>query len=138
MTLRLHLQLGRATKRSAPYSEQLSRREALRRASLLGLGASTMAGLLTAAPAGQAVALAAAQDETPRRGGSLRVAVPGSAETFDPNVAFVFEAIWACELLYSSLIRFTPDLQLEPELALSWEPNDTLDQWTFALREGVK
>jgi peptide/nickel transport system substrate-binding protein len=138
MILRLHLRHGTAARRNALLSEQVSRREALRRASLIGLGASAMAGLLSAGPAGQAMTLAAVQDETPRRGGSLRVAVPGSAETFDPNVAFVFEAIWACELLYSGLIRFTSDLQLEPELALSWEPNDTLDQWTFALREGVK
>ena len=118
-------------------SDQISRREALRRASLLGLSAPAIAGLLTARPADRAAAMAA-QEETPRRGGTLRVAVPGSAETFDPNVAFTFESIWPCELLYSSLIRFAPDVTLEPELALSWEPNESLDQWTFTLREGVK
>lgn len=116
----------------------ISRREALRRASLLGLSAPALAGLLTTRADNSAAATPARQDEEPRRGGTVRVAVPGSAETFDPNVAFVFEAIWPCELLYSSLIRFAPDLSLEPELALSWEPNEALDQWTFILREGVK
>ena len=115
------------------FLNRLSRREALIRAGLIGVAAP----LLGVAPAHVSMAALARQD-TPARGGSIRVGVPGSAETFDPNVAFVFEAIWPCELLYSSLVRLNPALELEPDLALSWEANDDLTQWTFALREGVK
>ena len=117
---------------------RLTRREALRRASLLGLSATALAGLSAGTPTRSASALPARQDGEPVRGGTVRVGVPGSAETFDPNVAFVFEAIWPCELLYSSLVRMSTELKLEPDLALSWEANDDLTQWTFALREGVK
>jgi peptide/nickel transport system substrate-binding protein len=111
---------------------RLSRREALKRASLLGVGASALAGSL---PANVAIAR---QDAQPVRGGTVRVAVPGSAETFDPNVAIILEAIWPCEHLYSSLVRVNPEMGVEPDLALSWESNDTADEWTFTLREGVK
>lgn len=118
--------------------DRFNRREALRRAAMLGLSAPPAAAVLGGAPGKRALAAPGRQDETPVRGGSLRVGVPGAAETFDPNVAFVFEAIWPCELLYSSLIRITPELVLEPELATAWEPNEDLTQWTFTLREGVK
>ena len=103
-----------------------------RRAGLLGIAAP-----LLGVTASQASLAAPPRQDTPVRGGSIRVGVPGSAETFDPNVAFVFEAIWPCELLYSSLVRLNPALELEPDLALSWAANDDLTQWTFALREGV-
>lgn len=115
------------------FLNRLSRREALKRAGLIGVAAP----LLGASLPGASLA-APLRQETPVRGGSIRVGVPGSAETFDPNVAFVFEAIWPCELLYSSLVRMSTELTLEPDLALSWEANDDLTQWTFALREGVK
>lgn len=118
--------------------DRITRRDALRRAAMLGLSAPAAVALLGGSSALESLAAPARQDGEPVRGGALRVGVPGSAETFDPNVAFVFEAIWPCELLYSSLIRITPELVLEPELALSWEPNDDLTQWTFILREGVK
>jgi peptide/nickel transport system substrate-binding protein len=119
-------------------STQWSRRDLLRQAALVGAGAPALATLLTRATALNTRAAALTQEATPQRGGSVRIGVPGSAETFDPNLAFVFEAIWACEHLYSGLIRITPEMTLEPDLALSWEANDALDQWTFALREGVK
>jgi peptide/nickel transport system substrate-binding protein len=78
------------------------------------------------------------QDGEPVRGGTARVAIPGSGDTFDPNLAFILESIWPCEHLYSSLVRQTATLEIEPDLALSWEANDAADQWTFTLREGVK
>jgi peptide/nickel transport system substrate-binding protein len=37
--------------------------------------------------------------------------------------------------MYSKLIRITPDLELEPDLATNWESNDKNDVWTFHLRE---
>ena len=116
---------------------RLSRRETLKRASLLGMSGSALATLLSTLPP-SAAALPRRQDTQPVRGGSLRVAVPGSAETFDPNVAIILEAIWACEHLYSNLVRINPEMGLEPDLALSWEANDTAEEWTFTLREGVK
>jgi peptide/nickel transport system substrate-binding protein len=85
-----------------------------------------------------AAALPARQDGEPVRGGTVRVGIPGSAATFDPNVAIILDAIWPCELLYSSLVRINSEMGVEPDLATSWESNAAADEWTFQLREGVK
>jgi peptide/nickel transport system substrate-binding protein len=113
---------------------RLTRREALKQASAAALGAA-MTGLLASAPS--RAAAAAVQDAQPVRGGTLRVAVPGSAESFDPVYETILEAIWVMEHIYSSLVRVAPDMTLEPDLALAWESNETADEWTFTLREGV-
>lgn len=41
-------------------------------------------------------------------------------------------------LIYDSLIARDKEGQLQPGLALSWEPNDDYSQWTFSLRPDVK
>jgi peptide/nickel transport system substrate-binding protein len=117
--------------------ERLSRREALRRASLLGLSATALAGCSSVSPARAALALAALQERAPLRGGTVRVGVPGSAASFDPATETILEAIWAMEHIYSSLVRTTPEMELEPDLALSWASNERGDEWVFTLREGV-
>lgn len=113
-----------------------TRRALLRRVSLLGLSASALAAAGALAwPYGQA---AASQDGQPVRGGVVRVGVPGSAASFDPTVETIFEALWVMEHVYSNLIRVNTNMELEPDLALTWEPNETADQWTLTLRDGVK
>lgn len=117
-------------------SEQpLSRRAMLRRASLLGLSATALAGAGALAWPGGLVA--AYQESEPVRGGVVRVGVPGSAASFDPTTETIMEAIWVMEHVYSNLIRMTPEMELEPELALAWEPNEAGDEWTVTLRDGV-
>jgi peptide/nickel transport system substrate-binding protein len=116
---------------------RLTRRDALKRASLLGLSATALAGLASVAPIRSAAALPARQDGPPVRGGSVRVALPGSASGFDPAVNTTLEELCPLAHLYSNLVRMTPDQELEPDLALSWSANDTADQWTFTLRQGV-
>lgn len=119
----------------AVLAGRLSRRDALRRASFLGLSATTLAGLLSAMPGRSA---SARQEGAPVRGGTVRVALAGSADTLDPGIAYTSEATEPCAHLYSSLVRLTSDLEIEPDLALAWEANETADRWTFTLREGVK
>ncbi|MFT4040475.1 MAG: ABC transporter substrate-binding protein [Thermomicrobiales bacterium] len=135
MTL-LHERVSHACPAPMSALARVSRREALRRTALLGFGAviagSGMAG------GGPAVARGASQDAEPVRGGVVRVGIPGSAASFDPAVETVMEALWAMEHLYSNLIRMTPAMELEPELAVAWEPNEAGDVWTITLREGVK
>lgn len=46
-----------------------------------------------------------------------------------------YEAAFA---VHNGLIRFTEDLQFEPDLAESWTPSEDGLTWTFKLREGVK
>ena len=40
--------------------------------------------------------------------------------------------------VYERLVDVTPDFEVVPELAESWESNEDATEWTFHLREGVK
>ncbi|WP_133612790.1 ABC transporter substrate-binding protein [Dongia mobilis] len=60
----------------------------------------------------------------------------GGSESLDPLSPVRF---WEVnDLLYSRLIRLTEAGEMEPELALSWEPNADATEWTIRLRDGVK
>jgi peptide/nickel transport system substrate-binding protein len=70
-------------------------------------------------------------------GGRIRIAFGGNAGTIslDPgNSNRVYEALGA---LYGYLVQQGMDGQPEPDLAVKWSSNETADQWTFTLRQGV-
>lgn len=73
----------------------------------------------------------------PVPGGTLRVSIDQAAAVIHPLLMRVNPEYLVGELLYSGLTRLRPDMSVEPDLALSWEPNADLTEWTFALREGV-
>ncbi|TFV51213.1 ABC transporter substrate-binding protein [Bradyrhizobium niftali] len=91
--------------------------------------------------AGTAISLAGlpriALAEAPKRGGVLRMSVDQAASVIHPMLARVNPEYLVTELLYSNLTRLKPDMTVEPDLAMSWEPNATLTEWTFKLRPGV-
>ena len=99
-----------------------------RRSFLAGTGAAIAAATLP----GQAGAQAA------RRGGTLRVSVARRPNHLNP-LRHVNEAEYMLsELMYSSLTRLGRDMRAIPDLAESWQPNDTATQWTFRLRAGAR
>jgi peptide/nickel transport system substrate-binding protein len=75
--------------------------------------------------------------ETPKRGGVLRMSLDQAASVIHPMLARVNPEYLVTELLYSNLTRLKPDMTVEPDLAISWEPNETRTEWTFKLRPGV-
>ncbi|MBW7969634.1 ABC transporter substrate-binding protein [Bradyrhizobium sp. BR 10289] len=75
--------------------------------------------------------------DTPRRGGVLRMSLDQAASVIHPMLARVNPEYLVTELLYSNLTRLKPDMTVEPDLAISWEPNETRTEWTFKLRPGV-
>jgi peptide/nickel transport system substrate-binding protein len=77
-------------------------------------------------------------DRERRRGGTVRVGFAGSIDTFDPHHPVVFEGIWAQSMIYSRLVRLNSDLEVVPDLAVAWEPNEDGTEWTYHLREGIK
>jgi peptide/nickel transport system substrate-binding protein len=91
--------------------------------------------------AGTAIGLAGlpriAVAEAPKHGGVLRMSVDQAASVIHPMQARVNPEYLVTELLYSNLTRLKPDMTVEPDLAISWEPNATLTEWTFKLRPGV-
>ncbi len=63
----------------------------------------------------------------------------GEPDSLDSMNTTAGTALIVTRQLEEALINFAPgSLDLEPGLALSWEPNDNSTQWTFTLREGVK
>jgi peptide/nickel transport system substrate-binding protein len=79
-----------------------------------------------------------ASAEPPKRGGVLRMSLDQAASVIHPMLARVNPEYLVTELLYSNLTRLKPDMTVEPDLAISWEPNATSTEWTFKLRPGVK
>jgi peptide/nickel transport system substrate-binding protein len=62
----------------------------------------------------------------------------GAPVTFDPFYASDGETFRVSRQIFENLIGISPGTaDLEPELAESWEPDDSGLNWTFQLREGV-
>jgi len=66
----------------------------------------------------------------------LRWTSQGDALTLDPHAQNESPTIAMNGMMYESLVTRDPELNLQPELAESWESNDNV--WTFKLRQGVK
>jgi len=67
----------------------------------------------------------------------LTIGVRGGPESMDPHYSALGPQADAAKNIFDPLVWTGDDLQLEPGLALSWEPIDD-DTWEFKLREGVK
>ena len=71
------------------------------------------------------------------RGGTLNIGVDQEAVGLDPNLVTSLSSFDRIDLLYNTLVKYTPDLKIVPELAESWEtPNDKT--YIIHLRKGVK
>ncbi|MDQ3867498.1 MAG: ABC transporter substrate-binding protein [Actinomycetota bacterium] len=131
---------------------RITRRDFVRRATVLGLSASTLATLLAACGGGggeggggggggnQAeTGVGGATGTTAvKQGGTLRVASIAPANPLDP-VAMIDLASYAIVAQsYEFLAYSGSNLKLTPGLAESWEPNGDGSRWTFKIRQGVK
>ena len=67
----------------------------------------------------------------------LRFAFQGELRSVDPYQINESFSVSVNGAVYEGLVRFRPDLTLEPSLATSWEVLDPL-HWRFHLRKGVK
>jgi len=56
---------------------------------------------------------------------------------FDPQIISDTPTVSMAWLLYDSLVRYDVELNVEPQLAQSWEISDDQLTWTFKLQEGV-
>jgi ABC-type transport system substrate-binding protein len=103
--------------------------------------APTTAAAVTAAAPASATAVpaagAAAGGKTPKRGGILKVALNQEANTVDPHKSRDIAGTQIKSMIYSQLIKYGRDLQIQPDLA---ERNENPDPTTyvFYLRKGVK
>jgi len=67
---------------------------------------------------------------------TLRWASQGDALTFDPHAQNETPTITGLQQVYDTLVTRSADLEMEPALALTWEPVEPT-VWEFTLREGV-
>ncbi len=87
---------------------------------------------------GGQVGSAAAQDETPIRGGTARVAGFGALTSLDPFTWLNSDNDRMCSAaLYDTLIALQPDGSFAPELATEWSISEDNLVYTFTIREGV-
>ncbi len=95
-------------------------------------GVTLRRGLL-AAVAGMALAFGGAAAEAK----TFKWAFQGDVQTMDPHGLFETMTLGFQSNFYEGLVTRTPDLELVPALATSWE-NVKPDTWRFTLRQGVK
>lgn len=130
---------------------RVSRRDFVRYSLAMGVGMPVVGAIVaacggsgpnaaTASSSGAAtgsISSTGAASAGPRKGGTLRIAIPKPSSAIDP----VHTANQGAILLgYPSgeyLIRVGPDLNLNPVLANSWKPNADASVWTVKLKEGV-
>ncbi|MEW6549140.1 MAG: ABC transporter substrate-binding protein, partial [Spirochaetota bacterium] len=60
------------------------------------------------------------------------------ASSLDPHVQNDGQSEQVVAMLYSTLLKFTADGKIVPDLAESWKVSADKKTWTFVLRKGVK
>jgi peptide/nickel transport system substrate-binding protein len=81
--------------------------------------------------------LPSAAQEKPKRGGTITIGHDADAVGLDPHLAIAFASKHFFEYVYTGLLRYNYKMELEPDLATSWEHPDDLT-FIFHLRKGVK
>ena len=124
---------------------RLDRRDFLRRGATVGMSASVMGALLAAcgnansSGASSSSSSSGASAATPKKGGTLKVALQTPATALNPLI--VDDGGGLCMLATTGeFLTFDNNvkLQLEPMLAQSWTHNGDGSVWTFKLRPNVK
>jgi peptide/nickel transport system substrate-binding protein len=128
---------------------RLSRRDFLRRGSVIGISVTSMGAVLaacgnankTVGNASSASSGSASASGTAKKGATLRVANQVPAAAINPiTIADNGGLEMLCQvgdfLIFDNTGR--PGPHLLPSLATSWKPNGDGSVWTFKLRQGVK
>jgi peptide/nickel transport system substrate-binding protein len=110
---------------------RIGRRELIGRAAALGAGAAVLSTLGGSLPA--------RAQETPRRGGTLRLGLGGGSTTdsLDPGSYTDSVMIDVGHALFNALVEWGQDGKPHPELAESWEAKPGAVEWVFNIRKDV-
>lgn len=72
-----------------------------------------------------------------KRGGILLIGQDFGPQEMDPTISGAWASTNVQELIFTGLLRWSADMELEPDLATDWEISDDGLTYTFNLREGV-
>ena len=74
----------------------------------------------------------------PKRGGTLRLALPTDVSSLDPALAFDGIAVPFVMLLYQGLVEYGDGISLVPCPAKDWAVSEDLRNYTFHLQPGMR
>ncbi len=75
--------------------------------------------------------------QTPKQGGTLRVATTKDVEVLDPSNIVSDVELRVCEQLFNGLVNIDENLNIIPDLASEWAVSDDAKVYEFKLRKGV-
>jgi peptide/nickel transport system substrate-binding protein len=102
------------------------------------LGKGLALGAICCAMALGSLSASAEESATPKKGGTLTVAIQGEAMTLDPIASVQWSERQILFLIFDSLVTLAPDFSVHPMLAESWDVSPDGKQITLHLRKGVK
>ena len=76
--------------------------------------------------------------ETPRRGGTLRLARPADPQSIDPAICYDGESLLLTRLIFQGLVDFDRQSKIVPKQAIDWNISADRKTYTFHLRSGVR
>lgn len=112
-------------------SGQTTRRDFMKRAATLGASTALISSLASKA---------IFAEETPQKGGHLRLGLDGAASTdnLDPATYVVAFQYTLGYQWGNSLVELNDKGDIDPELAESWDSDPAATNWVFKIREGVE
>lgn len=122
---------------------KISRREFIRRGTVVGLSLSSLSFIAAACggddDGGEATPTGGTDTGagTPQAGGALRTGIIAPAGALDPLTVADEGGLAVLGQSGEYLVWSNDQLELEPRIAESWEPNEDGSVWTFTIRQGV-
>ena len=122
---------------------RLSRRDFIRRASVVGISVPLVGSILEAcssssSPSGTAAATGASNTAAGAPGAVIRVGITTPAAAINPVTVSDQGTEDMLAQTGEFLVLSDQTLTLKPVLATSWSANSAADVWTFKIRQGVK
>ena len=123
---------------------RLSRRDFIRRASVVGISAPLLGSVLAAcsssssSPSSSASSSSASASAGGAPGAVIKAGIQTPAAAINPVTVADQGGLDMLGQTGEYLVLSNQTLSLKPVLATSWSPNSTADIWTFKIRQGVK
>jgi peptide/nickel transport system substrate-binding protein len=118
-------------------AKRISRRDFIRRGSVVGLSLPVLGGVLAACGSSSSTT-SSPSTATGKSGATIRVGITVPTAAINPVTVADQGGLDMLAQTGEYLCLSDQTLTLKPVLATSWTPNSTADVWTFKIRQGVK